>query len=55
MNLIRAIPLETEVLAEGVIDHAGRSTAVATGRLTHATTGQLYATGSTTCLIMKIR
>lgn len=54
VNLVRAVPLGTEILATGVVDHAGRSTGVATGQITDARTGKLYATGSTTCLIMKM-
>ena len=52
VNLTRAIPVGTEILATGVVDHAGRSTGVATGQITDAATGRLYATGSTTCLIL---
>ena len=55
VNLTRAIPVGTEILATGTVDHAGRSTGVATGQITDAATGKLYATGSTTCLIMKVR
>ncbi len=54
VNLTRAIPLGTEILAVGEIDHAGRSTGIAHGEIRGATDGKLYATGSTTCLIMKI-
>ena len=54
-NLVRAIPVGAEVLATGEIDHAGRSTGVANGQITDAETGRLYATGSATCLIMKLR
>ncbi|WP_341366577.1 PaaI family thioesterase [Yoonia sp. BS5-3] len=54
VNLTRAIPLGTEILASGVIDHAGRSTGVAHGEIRGASDGKLYATGSTTCLIMQI-
>jgi uncharacterized protein (TIGR00369 family) len=52
VNIIRPIPLDQEVLAEGVIAHAGRSTAVATGEIRDAATGRLHASGSTTCIIM---
>lgn len=55
VNLTRAIPLGAEVLATGSIDHAGRSTGVAHGRITDAESGKLYATGSATCLIMQIK
>jgi uncharacterized protein (TIGR00369 family) len=52
VNLIRAIPEGREVEARGVVDHSGRSTAVAHGEIRDAETGRLHATGSTTCLIM---
>ena len=53
INIVRAIPVGTPVIATGVVDHAGRSTGVATGRI-EGVDGKLYATGSTTCLIMQI-
>jgi len=52
INLVRAIPPGTEILATGRVDHAGRSTGVARGEIRGAIDGRLYATGSTTCLIM---
>ncbi len=52
VNLTRAIPLGTEIFAEGVVDHAGRTTGVAHGEIRGAVDGKLYATGTTTCLIM---
>ncbi len=55
VNLTRAIPVGGEILATGCIDHAGRSTGVAHGEIRDAKTGRLYATGSATCLIMKLR
>ena len=42
----------TRVNAVGTIQHAGRTTAVARSELRGAEDGRLYATGSTTCLIM---
>lgn len=54
VNLTRAIPVGTEILATGTIDHAGRTTGVAHGEIRGATDGKLYATGSATCLIMKL-
>ena len=54
VNLTRAIPLGTEIIATGVIDHAGRTTGVSHGEIRGAQDGKLYATGSTTCLIMKL-
>ncbi len=55
VNLTRAIPIGTEILATGTIDHAGRTTGVAHGEIRDAENGKLYATGSATCLIMKLR
>ncbi|KPQ13455.1 MAG: hypothetical protein HLUCCO18_17675 [Rhodobacteraceae bacterium HLUCCO18] len=52
VNLIRAIPQGRDVIATGRLGHAGRSTAVASGEIRDAGTDKLYATGTTTCLIM---
>lgn len=52
VNIIRSIPLETQVDCTGLIDHAGRSTAVAHGEIRGVRDGRLYASGSTTCIIM---
>jgi uncharacterized protein (TIGR00369 family) len=54
VNLIRAIPLGHDVVATGRLTHAGRSTAVASGEIRDAVTDRLYATGTTTCLIMGV-
>ena len=51
VNVIRPIPIGTTISAEGVVQHAGRSTGVAEGWIRDAE-GRLYATGSTTCIIM---
>ena len=53
INITRAIPMGRLVNIVGNIDHAGRSTGVARGQIVDAETGRLYATGSTTCIIMK--
>ncbi|MEP5151682.1 PaaI family thioesterase [Planktotalea sp.] len=53
VNIIRSIPLGTEIDAIGIVDHAGRSTGVANGEIRGVADGKLYATGSTTCIIMK--
>ncbi len=53
INITRAIPLGTKVVAKGEAMHSGRSTSVATGEVRGVEDGKLYATGSTTCLIMK--
>jgi len=54
VNITRPIPLGTEILAEGIVSHAGRSTGVAEGTIRGVSDGKLYATGSTTCIIMAI-
>lgn len=55
VNLTGAIPVGSEILATGTIDHAGRSTGVASGEIRDAASGKLYAKGSATCLIMQLR
>lgn len=52
VNIIRPIPADVEVDAIGTVEHAGRSTGVAVGRIVDITSGKLYATASTTCIIM---
>ncbi len=52
INIIRPIPVGTTVHAIGTIQHSGRSTGVATGEIVGVADGKLYATGSTTCMIM---
>lgn len=54
VNITRNIPLGVEVAATGRVQHAGRSTGVAVGEIRGVEDGKLYATGSTTCIIMKI-
>ncbi len=54
INIIRPIPLGTDVDCEGLIDHVGRSTGVAHGEIRGVADGKLYATGSTTCIVMKM-
>ena len=61
VNLFKALaaalhlqPGRTEILAEGTVRHAGRSTGVADGTIRGAADGRLYATGSTTCIIMAL-
>jgi len=51
VNLARALPVGVDVLAEATVQHAGRTTVVAEARLT-GPDGKLYATGSTTCIVM---
>ena len=52
VNVVRPIPLGTEILCEGVAAHVGRTTGVATGEIRGAGDGRLHATGSTTCIVM---
>ena len=52
VNLVRGIPVGTAIEAVGAVSHSGRSTGVAEGAIRGASDGKLYATGSTTCLIM---
>lgn len=54
VNILRAIPLGMTVDCIGVTDHVGRSTGVAHGEIRGVEDGKLYATGSTTCIVMKI-
>jgi uncharacterized protein (TIGR00369 family) len=54
VNLMRAIPLGTEIECIGVTDHVGRSTGVARAEIRGVDDGRLYATGSTTCIVMKL-
>ena len=53
VNIIRPIPTGTTVHAIGKVHHAGRSTGIADGEIVGAEDGRLYATGSTTCIIMQ--
>lgn len=53
INITRAIPLGMTIDCIGTVDHAGRSTGVAHGEIRGVDDGKLYATGSTTCIIMK--
>ena len=53
VNVTRTLPVGTPIVCEGVVSHAGRTTGVATGELRGRDDGRLYATGSTTCLIMR--
>lgn len=53
VNIIRAIPQGMKVEAVGTSDHAGRSTGISRGEIRGVENGKLYATGSTTCMILK--
>ncbi|WP_297771109.1 PaaI family thioesterase [uncultured Roseovarius sp.] len=52
-NITRALPMGRAVRAIGTVQHHGRSTSVATGELRGVEDNKLYATGSTTCIIMR--
>jgi len=52
VNLVRALPLGTVVECSATVSHFGRTTATAEGTIRGLEDGRLYATGSTTCLIM---
>ena len=52
VNIIRPIPTGLTVDAIGIVEHSGKSTGVAVGSLIDIETGKLYASSSTTCIIM---
>lgn len=54
INITRAIRPGTQVECWAEVDHFGRSTAVAHGEIRGVEDGKLYATGSTTCIIMDV-
>ena len=54
INITRAIPPGMLIECVGTVEHSGRSTGVANGTLRGVEDGKLYATGSTTCIIMKM-
>ena len=54
INIVRSIPIGMQVRARGWIQHVGRSTGVAAGEIRGLEDDKVYATGSTTCIIMKI-
>lgn len=55
INIVRPIPYGTEIDAISTASHVGRSTGVAEGQIVGVADGKLYATGSTTCIIMAER
>ncbi len=52
VNITRALPLGMTARATGTTQHGGRRTATAAGELRGKEDGKLYATATTTCLIM---
>lgn len=53
VNITRPIPLGMEVECIAHVQHAGRSTAVAEAVMQGVADGKVYATGSTTCIVMQ--
>jgi len=54
INIMRPIPLGMTVECTGTVNHVGRSTGVARGEIHGIEDGKLYATGSTTCIVMDL-
>jgi len=54
VNIVRSLQVGTEVIVEGRVQHAGRTTGVAMGEMRGAEDGRLYASGTTTCIIMPV-
>ena len=54
INIVKAIPIDMEIDAIGLVTHSGRSTGTADGKIIGTKDKILYATGSTTCLIMQL-
>lgn len=54
INITRNIPLGMSIDCIGTVQHSGRSTGVANGEIRGTDDGRLYATGSTTCIIMTL-
>jgi len=52
INIVRPIALDRRVRIIGNVEHSGRSTAVAQGRIIDLDSGKLYATGTTTCIVL---
>ena len=54
VNITRPIPMVMEIDIIGRFIHAGRSTGVAWAKIIGTANGKLYATGSTTCMVIKV-
>ena len=52
VNITRALPFGMAVIVTGTVEHGGRSTAVARGEVRGRDDGRLYATASTTCIML---
>lgn len=53
INITRSIPPGTEIEAVGICQHSGRMTGVASAEMRGVVDSKLYATGSTTCIVLK--
>ncbi|TCO70895.1 PaaI family thioesterase [Rhodovulum euryhalinum] len=53
VNVVRVVRPGLEVEAIGRVQHGGRRTGVAMGEVHGVADGRLYATGSTTCIVME--
>jgi uncharacterized domain 1 len=53
VNITRPVPEGMEVRAIGMAQHVGRTTGVANAEMRGVADGKLYATGSTTCIVMR--
>jgi uncharacterized protein (TIGR00369 family) len=53
VNITRPVPDGTEIRAIGTAQHVGRTTGVANAEMRGVADGKLYATGSTTCIVMQ--
>lgn len=53
VNIIRALKPGVLVACTGQVQHSGRSTAIADATLRGVEDGRLYATGTTTCIILQ--
>ena len=55
VNIVRPLfDSSEEVVATGACSHAGRRSGVVEGRMVGVETGKLYATGSTTCMVLSL-
>jgi len=52
VNVTRPIPIGRKIQATGTVQHSGRLTGVAKGEIICRESGRLYATGSTTCIVL---
>lgn len=53
INILRPIPVGMTVHAVGKVQHVGRSTGISVGEVRGVEDSKLYATGSTTCIVMQ--